>query len=158
MAFSRERILMSFFWKLFERLIVQVVQFIITIVLARLLLPEEYGTIALIAIFIQLCDVIIDGGLNTALVQKKDADNIDFSTIFFFSLGLSGMMYGILFLGANLIAFFYRQPNLVPIIRVLGLSLPFASMNDKIPSISVTYRLLGLVLKPKFFINSRASQ
>ena len=93
MAFSRERILMSFFWKLFERLIVQVVQFIITIVLARLLLPEEYGTIALIAIFIQLCDVIIDGGLNTALVQKKDADNIDFSTIFFFSLGLSGFTF-----------------------------------------------------------------
>ena len=130
MAISRERIVKSFFWKLFERLIVQVVQFIITIVLARLLLPEEYGTIALVVVFIQLCDVIIDGGLNTALVQKKDADNIDFSTIFFFSLALAGLMYGILFWGANLIAFFYKQPNLVPIIRVLGLSLPFSAFNS----------------------------
>ena len=130
MAISRERVVKSFFWKLFERLIVQIVQFFITIVLARLLLPEEYGTIALIAVFIQLCDVIIDGGLNTALVQKKNADNLDFSTILFFSLGLSGLMYGILFGSASIVASFYEQPDFVPIIRVLGLSLPFSAFNS----------------------------
>lgn len=130
MSYSRGSIIKSFLWKLFERSSTQLIQFVVTIVLARLLLPSEYGTIALIAIFIQLCDVIVDGGLNTALIQKKNADNVDFSTIFFFSLGLSGLMYGILFWGAYSIALFYRQPNLVPIIRVLGLSLPFSAFNS----------------------------
>jgi len=88
MSFTRGTIVKSFFWKLFERLSVQLIQFVVTIVMARLLLPSEYGIIVLITIFIQLCDVIIDGGLNTALIQKKTSDNTDFSTISIFSLTL----------------------------------------------------------------------
>lgn len=130
MAFSRGTILKSFLWKLFERLSAQLIQFVVTIVLARLLLPSEYGIIALIAIFIQLCDVIIDGGLNTALIQKKDADNTDFSTIFYFSLGMAMVMYGVMFVSATPIAHFYDQPELVPVIRVLSLSLPFYAFNS----------------------------
>lgn len=130
MAFSRGTILKSFFWKLFEKLGAQLIQFVVTIVLARLLLPSEYGTIALIAIFIQLCDVIIDGGLNTALIQKKEADNIDFSTIFLFSLGIACLLYALMFLCAPLIAYFYKQPELVPVIRVLSLSLPLYAFNS----------------------------
>lgn len=130
MAFSRGTIVKSFIWKLFERLSAQLIQFVVTIVLARLLLPSEYGIIALIAIFIQLCDVIIDGGLNTALIQKKEADNTDFSTIFYFSLGLSVVLYGVMFLSATPIAHFYDQPELVPVIRVLSVSLPFYAFNS----------------------------
>ena len=130
MAYTRGTILKSFFWKLFERLSGQLIQFVVTIVLARLLLPSEYGTIALIAIFIQLCDVIIDGGLNTALIQKKDADNTDFSTIFFFSLGMAGVLYVLMFVSAPLIANFYKQQELVPVIRVLSLSLPLYAFNS----------------------------
>ena len=125
MAFSRGTILKSFFWKFFERISVQLIQFIVTIVLARLLLPSEYGTIALIAVFIQLCDVIIDGGLNTALIQKKDADNTDFSTIFYFSVGVAIVLYLVMYLCSPAIASFYKQPTLVPVVRVLSLSLPF---------------------------------
>ena len=73
MAFTRGTIVRSFFWKLFEKIGTQLIQFIVTIVLARLLLPSEYGAIALITVFIQLCYVIVDGGLNTALIQKKNA-------------------------------------------------------------------------------------
>ena len=130
MTYSRGTIVKSFFWKLFERLSAQLIQFVVTIVLARLLLPSEYGIIALIAIFIQLCDVIIDGGLNTALIQKKNADNIDFSTIFYFSLGLAVVLYGVMFVSASPIAHFYDQPELVPVIRVLSLSLPFYAFNS----------------------------
>ena len=130
MAFSRSTIVKSFFWKLFERLSAQLIQFVVTIVLARLLLPSEYGIIALIAIFIQLCDVIIDGGLNTALIQKKDADNKDFSTIFFFSVGMSVVLYGVMFVLASPIAHFYNQPELVPVIKVLSISLPFYAFNS----------------------------
>lgn len=130
MAFSRSIIVKSFFWKLFERISAQLIQFVVTIVLARLLLPSEYGIIALILIFIQLCDVIIDGGLNTALIQKKNADNIDFSTIFFFSLGMSIVLYFVMFFSADWIALFYKQPGLKPVIRVLSLSLPFYAFNS----------------------------
>lgn len=130
MAFSKGTIIKSFLWKLLERLSAQLIQFVITIVLARLLLPSEYGIIALIAVFIQLCDVIIDGGLNTALIQKKDADNLDFSSIFFFSLGMAGVLYALMYLCAPFIASFYNQPDLIPIIRVLSLSLPFYAFNS----------------------------
>ena len=130
MAFSRGTILKSFLWKLFERTSTQLIQFVVTIVLARLLLPAEYGTVALITVFIALCDVIIDGGLNTALIQKKNADNLDFSTIFFFSLGIAVLLYVTMFLGAPLIANFYHQQDLVLIIRVLSLSLFFYSFNS----------------------------
>ena len=129
-TYSRGNIVISFLWKLFERLSVQLVQFLVTIVLARLLLPSEYGTIALIAIFIQLCDVIVDGGLNTALIQKKEADSVDFSTIFFFCLGMALILYGIMFVASPWIASFYKQPDLLPVIRVLSLSLPFNAINS----------------------------
>lgn len=130
MAFSRGIILKSFIWKLIERFSTQLIQFAITIVLARLLLPEQYGIIALITIFIQICDVIIDGGLNTALIQKKNADNLDFSTIFFFSIGMAGFLYALMFVCAPLIAQFYKNEEIVPVIRVLSLSLPFYAFNS----------------------------
>lgn len=130
MAFSRGTIVKSFFWKLFERISAQLIQFVVTIVLARLLLPSEYGIIALITIFITLCDVIIDGGMNTALIQKKDADNTDFSTIFYFSLAMSGLLYVVMYLSAPFIAYFYSQQELVPVIRVLSISLFFYAFNS----------------------------
>ena len=130
MAFTRVTIVKSFFWKLFERTSSQLIQFVITIVLARLLLPSDYGIIALIAIFIALCDVIIDGGLNTALIQKKDADDTDFSTIFYFSLGMAVLLYAVMFILAPLISQFYSQYELVPVIRVLSLSLLFYAFNS----------------------------
>lgn len=130
MAFSRGTILKSFFWKLFERISVQLIQFIVTVVLARLLLPSEYGTVALITIFIALCDVIIEGGLNTALIQKKGADNVDFSTILFFSLGMAGVLYATMFVLSPHIAQFYKQPELIPVIRIFCISLPFFAFNS----------------------------
>ena len=130
MAFSRDTVIKSFLWKLFERISSQLIQFIVTIVLARLLLPSEYGTIALITVFIALCEVIIDGGLNTALIQKKNSDNLDFSTIFYFSLGMAGVLYLAMYVGSPLIADFYKQPELVPVIRVLSLSLFFYAFNS----------------------------
>ena len=130
MEFSRGTIVKSFFWKLFERVSTQLIQFIVTIVLARLLLPSEYGIIALITIFIALCDVIIEGGLNTALIQKKDTDDIDYSTIFYMSVGMAVLLYVLMFLLAPVISSFYEQPKLVPVIRVLSLSLPFYAINS----------------------------
>ena len=130
MELNRSVVISSLFWKFFERFATQIVSFIITILLARLLMPEEYGVIALITIFINVCNVIIDGGLNTALIQKKNVDNIDFSTILYFSIFISVFLYTILFISAPQISNFYDKPILTKVIRVIGLNLIFYGINS----------------------------
>lgn len=130
MSVSRSTVIKSLIWKLLERCSVQVVTFIVTIVLARILVPEDYGLIALVLVFVNISNVIVDGGLNMALVQKKDADNVDFSTIFFTSLLLATFLYILLFVFAGPISGFYEKPELVPVIRVLGISLFFYAISS----------------------------
>ena len=98
---------MGTIWKFAERISAQLVNFIVSIILARLLLPDDYGVIALVSVFITICDKLVVSGFATSLIQKKDADNIDFSTVFFFSLSMSAVLYAALFFGAPLIADFY---------------------------------------------------
>ena len=120
-------------WKLGENGLSQIVNFVISIVLARMLLPEDYGIIALVTIFITICDKLIVSGLATSLIQKKEADNKDFSTIFFFSLVVSVVLYGVLFLSAPLIADFFEAYNrelLIRVIRVMGLQLIILAVNS----------------------------
>lgn len=130
MEISRGTVFKSLFWKFFERLGTQSAGFIVSIILARLLMPEQYGTIALIMIFINICNVIIDGGLNTALIQKKQANDTDFSTILYTSLLISVLLYVLLFLCAPFIAEFYRIAELSTIIRVLAINLIFYALNS----------------------------
>lgn len=130
MKYNRKSFLKSFVWKLLEKSSVQMVSFVVSILLARWLFPEDYGIIALIIIFISLAEVISEGGLNTALIQKKDADETDFSTIFYASTGLSVLLYVVLYFSAPLIARFYDIDLLTTVIRVLGLSLPFYVLNS----------------------------
>ena len=120
-------------WKFLERICSNGVKFVVSLVLARLLLPEDYGIVALVTVFITLCDKIVVGGFSTALIQKKDADNVDFSTVLYFSLGVSAIAYALLFFGAPLIADFYDSYNrqdLINIIRVMGLQLFITAVNS----------------------------
>ena len=125
MTFSRGTIIKSFIWKLLEKSGAQVISFIVSIILARLLEPGDYGIIAIITIFINLANVVVDGGLNTALIQKKGADNKDFSTILYVSLLLSAILYAILFFSAPLIAKFYNNEDITIVLRVLSISIIF---------------------------------
>lgn len=122
----RNSVLGSFFWKFCERFLNQGITFITSLVLARILAPEDYGTIALVTVFINLAAVFINSGFATALVQKKDADETDFSTIFFCSLGCSVLIYAVLFFAAPLVAAFYSTPSLTVILRVFALSIPLS--------------------------------
>lgn len=151
MAFSRETIINATLWKLLERFTTQIVSFIITILLARLLLPEEYGIIAILTIFISIANVIIDGGLNTALIQKKNANNIDFSTILFTSLTLASVLYLILFVSAPYIASFYSNDILTPVLRVLSINLIFNSFNSIQRAYVSKYMLFGKLFYSSFF-------
>lgn len=123
-------VLINLFWKLMERGGTQGIQFIVQITLARLLLPEEYGIIAIVTIFITLAVIFVDSGLNTALIQKKDADKVDFSSVFWVGLALAALLYGILFITAPLLADFFHQPGLPEVIRILSITLFLGVFNS----------------------------
>ena len=100
--------------------------FLVTIVLARLLAPEVYGVMSLVAVFTAILQVFVDSGMGNALIQKKDADDLDFSSVFFFNMIMCIVLYLLLFFCAPLIATFYNKPELTPVIRVLGITLLIA--------------------------------
>lgn len=127
---QKAEIIFSLFWKLMERGGTQGVQFFIQIILARLLLPAEFGMIALISIFITVANVFVQSGFNTALIQKKDTDETDFSSIFFLSLLFAILIYFILFFSAPLIAIFYNEPQIIDLIRILSITLFFGAINS----------------------------
>lgn len=111
------------FWSFMIQGGTQIINFIISVVLARLLLPEQFGLIGMIAIFIAISRALIDGGFVSSLIRTKDADDVDYSTVFFVNLASSFFLYILLFIAAPFIAEFYHQDILVKLIRVLGLIL-----------------------------------
>ncbi len=117
-------------WKFAERIGAQVVSTLVSIVLARILLPEDYGLIALVTILITICNVFVSHGFGNALIQKKEVDDIDFSSVFYAGIAISLVLYAILFFCAPLIAKFYNNDILTPVLRVMGLRLPVASINS----------------------------
>lgn len=125
----KSRTVKGFFWRLAERFGTQGVGFLVALVLARLLGPEAYGTLALLTIFIAISNVFVDCGFGTALVRKKDATDQDFNSVFYLSLAVAAVFYGILYVSAPWIADFYHRPVLVPLLRVLAFSVIINSVN-----------------------------
>lgn len=119
----RHQVASGMIWTAIERFGSQIVQFIISIILARLLLPDDYGLIGMLAIFMAISQTFLDSGFANALIQKKDRNDTDYSTVFYFNLVVALLLYGILFLCAPIIADFYNQPQLTEITRVYSLSL-----------------------------------
>ena len=120
---DKRSVIGNFIWRLAERCGAQIVTFIVSIVLARLLEPTAYGTVALVTVFTTILQVFVDSGLGVALIQKKDADDLDFSTVFYFNFGVCIILYIGMFLAAPLIADFYNEPTLTPIVRVISLTI-----------------------------------
>lgn len=129
-SIGREKILSSLLWRFLERIGAQGVSFIVSLVLARMLAPEAYGTIALVTVFIAILQVFVDSGLGNALIQKKDADDVDFSSVFYFNICICSALYLVLFLCAPLIGIFYNDNTLVPIVRVLGITLIISGLKN----------------------------
>lgn len=134
-------------WKFGERFIAQGVSFIVSLILARILMPEDYGVVSIINIFITIADVLLNSGLNTALIQKQDADETDFSTIFYCNLFIGLLLYVILFLTAPFLAIAYHMPILTSAIRVFALRLPISSFQ----SIQTAYVSRKMDFKKFFF-------
>lgn len=125
-----KEIISALLWKFAERIGAQTITFILSIILARLLSPSDYGAIAILLVFITIADVFVNAGFGSALIQKKDADDLDFSSVFYFSFIFSVFVYLVIFLAAPFITNFYNMPILQPTLQVLALRIPVAAINS----------------------------
>lgn len=125
---KKNSITQGLFFIYFEKFFSQLVSLVVTIVLSRILMPKDYGVVAIITIFLNIADVFVTAGFGNALIQKKHVDDKDYSTILSFSLCISLFLYVIFYLGAPYIAAYYIMPDLNPLFRVLALRLPLASI------------------------------
>ena len=117
------KVLNGLFWKLMENGGAQGVQFLVSIILARLLSPEEYGVVGVILIFVTIANVLVQNGFSTALIQKRKVDDTDFSSVFFFNMAVSAVIYLVLYLSAPGIAYFYNNQEMTALVRVLAVVL-----------------------------------
>ena len=129
MQINNNAIIKNLIWKFLERGGVQGVQFIVQIVLARILTPADYGVTGLIIVFINVANVCVQSGLGSALIQKKNATEDDFSSVFYLNILISLVMMGILFITAPVISSFYQMEILIPVLRVQSLMLLFNAFN-----------------------------
>ena len=123
-------VMKNFLWRLAERVGAQGVKLLVELVLARILLPEEYGLIAMVTVFITLFNVFVDSGLGNALIQKKDADDLDFSSVFWFNVTWCVVLYGLLYLISPAVAAFYNREELCLVLRVLGLQIVISGVKN----------------------------
>ena len=143
----RNKAFSNMLWRFMERCGAQAVAFIVQIVLARLLAPEAFGIIAIVTVFINILQVFIDSGMGNALIQKKNADDLDFSSVFYFNMMVCIVLYGLMFAAAPFIADFYNMQDLTPVVRVLSLMLVISGVRN----IQQAYVSRNLMFKRFFY-------
>lgn len=137
----------NFIWRFAERCGAQLVTFIVSIVLARILTPEDYGVVALVTVFTSILQVFVDSGLGTALIQKKNADDLDFSSVFYFNFVVCIVLYIIMFFAAPFISVFYNDSSLTSIVRVASLTIVISGVKG----IQQAYVSRNMLFKRFFF-------
>lgn len=139
----------NFTWKLLERFGAQIIAFVVSIILARLLSPEDYGVLAIMIVVINILEVFVDSGLGNALIQEKEVDDIDYSTIFFFNCFMCIILYVLLFIMAPYIENFYKIENLTSFLRVIGITVLISGIKN----IQQAYVSRNMIFK-KFFYST----
>ena len=127
---KKQSVITNFIWRLLERGGTYVMNFIVSVVLARLLEPSLYGSIALVTAITAILQVFVDSGMANSLIQKKDTDDLDYSSVFYFNLVFCLLLYLGLFLAAPLIGRIYHDASLVPVVRVLGLTIVVSGIKN----------------------------
>lgn len=148
---NQSKVVTNFIWRFMERFGATAVGLCVSIVLARLLDPAVYGTVALVSVITAVLDVFIDSGFANALIQKKDADDLDFSTVFYFNVFVCVSLYSAIFLAAPLFARVYGEEELTAIVRVQSLSLIISGLKN----VQQAYVSRHLMFK-KFFFSTLA--
>ena len=142
-------IISNMIWKFSERITAQVVTLIVSVVLARMLEPSHYGVIAMVNVFIAFANIFVSDGLGSALIQKKETDELDYSSVLYFNIFISVLLYFLLYFLAPFISLFYGEGYeiLTPVIRVLSLRLIFSAIN----SVQQAYVSKKMIFR-KFFL------
>ena len=125
----KEKTVKGVMWSSIDRFSTQGIQFVFSILIARLLLPSDYGVVAMLNIFLAVSQTFIDSGFGTALIRKLDRTEVDFSTVFYFNIAVSLFFYGVLWLASPYIAAFYDIPLLEDVTKVVALTLVFSSLS-----------------------------
>lgn len=144
---SGSKVMSGFIWRLFERVGAKGVELIVSLVLAKMLDTELFGSIVLVLVVINIMQVFVDSGLGNALIQKKDSDNKDFSTVFFFNIVFCAVLYTVLYFTAPYFAAFYDDLSLTPVIRVLGLTVVISGVKN----VQIAYVSKTMQFKRFFF-------
>ena len=129
MGSLRKQVISGVLWRFAEQFGTQIITFVVSIILARLLGPEEFGTVALLTIFMALSQCLVNSGFGTALIQKKDADDLDFNSVFYLSLAISILMYVCLRFDALLVTSFYEISVLLLVFRMSAFRLIFDGLS-----------------------------
>ena len=151
MAIDNKDIAHNMGWQFLQRISAQVVTFVVGLVLARLLTPEEYGTVAIVHLIVAFFDAFSYRGFNQALIQKKDPDSLDYSTVCWFNLGINGLFFVSLFLLAPALATFYNDQSLTLMIRVLSVRLIITGYNTLQNTYIQKNMLFKKLLRPSIF-------
>lgn len=125
----RQKAVHGAMWSSVQRFGTMAITFISNIVLARLLSVDDFGCVAMLMIFIALANAFIDGGFGSALIQKKEPSQVDYSTIFYWNMAISIVLYLVLYFSAPFVAKFYRQPILTDVLRIQGIVLFFNALS-----------------------------
>lgn len=144
----KNRAIKGFVWSAVDKIAMRGMNFLVGIIIARILMPSDYGIIGMVAVFITLSNLFVDSGFSQALVQKQGRTQTDMSTAFFFNLLVAICCYTVLFVVAPLIASFYEMPILVSVLRVIGLNvvfISFATVQRANLLIKIDFRTLALV-------------
>lgn len=126
---KKQSVLANVIWKFAERIGAQVVTLVVSVILARILDPEHYGSVSIVLIFINIANVFVASGFTASLIQKKDSDNLDFSTIFYFNTLFSIALYFLIFVTAPYIEQYFQMKDLCLALRILGLKIPITAFN-----------------------------
>lgn len=152
----KQKTISGFTWSFIESIIGQGITFFVGIILARLLSPQEFGLIGMLTIFIALSQLLTDSGFSHALIRKQNCTQQDYSTVFYFNIVLGISLYILLFIAANTISIFFREPILKPLIRVIGLAIiinSFTIIQNTLLTKQINFKLQAKISVVSFFIS-----
>lgn len=149
MISSKKNVIKGLFWTLSERFMSQIVSVIVTIVLTRLLAPEDYGVVSIVTVIITILNVFMTSGFSASLIQQEDVEQIDYSTVLYFSILLGFLLYVGVFAISPMLAAFYNLPQLELVLKILALKIPLSALN----SVQQAYVSRNMLFK-KFFIST----
>ena len=144
---NKNRVFSNLIWRFAERIGAKLISLVISLILARVLGPDVYGTLAIVLVITTILQVFVESGFGTALIQKKNADDLDFSSVFYFNVAICLLLYLLLFLCAPLISKIYGRPELTALIRAVGIVLIISGVKN----VQQAYVSKNMLFKRFFF-------